>query len=627
MSLITATDLAKSYGALDVFRDVSLAIPPRGRIGLVGANGVGKTTLLRILAGLETPSAGQVHYARHLRLGYLPQEAQLSDPEQSLWDFCRQAFASLIAMEDELAHLAAKMIQPEQRAQAMEAYSRLQLTFEQQGGYTYEQRIRQTLIGLGFDEGDFGRPLGHLSGGQRTRALLAHILLTAPNLLLLDEPTNHLDLEALEWLEATLKEWEGAVLLVSHDRYFLDRVVETVWELTPEGLEVYRGNYSAYLQQRAERYQRRLEEYRALQETIEREEEYIRRNLAGQNARQAIGRRKRLERLLEEAQRLPPPTPRAMRLSFGEVERSGDLVLRTQGLIIGYRDEGQPLFHVPDLVLRRGECAAIIGPNGAGKTTFLKTLLGEVPPYAGEVILGASLKIGYFAQAHERLDPQKTLLETILNERPDWLPAQGRDYLARFLFTGDEVFKPVVLLSGGERGRLALACLALQGANFLLLDEPTNHLDLYAQEVLQAVLAEYQGTILLVSHDRYLIDALATQVWEVIPQVGQLRVFAGTYSEYRTALQAQVSAPKPAASAASRRLNTRRSDANERRRQQQLQAIEAHIAALEVELARITHLLEHPPADPAQVAQLGSDYQRLQRQLDEALEQWESLLG
>jgi len=292
------------------------------------------------------------------------------------------------------------------------------------------------------------------------------------------------------------------VLIVSHDRYFLDQVATAILEMTP-ALEEYRGNYSAYLLQREDRYRRRLTEFQEQQEFIAKEEEYIRRNIAGQNTRQAQGRRKRLERMLEEARLTPPRQNRRLHLNLGNATRSGDLVLRTYGLSVGYADEGTPLFTVPDLTLVRGECAAIIGPNGAGKTTFLKTILGQIPPYAGETRLGSSLQIGYFAQAHEGLHPTWTLMEEIQAQAPKMLPAEVRDYLAKFLFTGDDAFKEVSLLSGGERGRLALAVLALKGANLLLLDEPTNHLDLPSQEILQTVLADFNGTILLVSHDRF----------------------------------------------------------------------------------------------------------------------------
>jgi ATP-binding cassette, subfamily F, member 3 len=416
MPLLTANDLSKSFGPVDIFSEISLSIPHRARIGLVGPNGVGKTTLLRILLGLEEPSGGTIQRARGLRLAYLPQEARLTSG-RTLWQECLTVFAGLLDRQSELVRLEGEMADPGRAEAALEAYGRLQMEFEHLGGYTFETRIRMVLTGLGFTPVDFNRPLKQLSGGQRTRALLGKLLLEDPDLLLLDEPTNHLDIAAVEWLENYLRDWPGAVLIVSHDRYFLDQVVDTVWEMTP-ALEVYRGNYSAYLVQREGRYQHRLEEYQAQAEFVEKEEDYIRRNIAGQNTRQAQGRRKRLERMLEEARLAPPKQPRRLKFRLQAVGRSGDLVLRTHSLAVGYHDEGRPLFHAPDLVLKRGECAAVIGPNGAGKTTFLKTLLEQVPPYSGEVQLGASLQIGYFAQAHEDLRDERTLMDEIQSVRP-----------------------------------------------------------------------------------------------------------------------------------------------------------------------------------------------------------------
>jgi len=628
MSLLTANSLAKSFGPVDIFSDVTLSIPHRARIGLVGPNGVGKTTLLRILLGDEEPSAGEVQYARGLRMAYLPQEARLLT-DRTLWQECLTVFADLIERQTELARLEAVMADPDQAETALASYGRLQEEFERLGGYTFETRVRQTLTGLGFGRSDINRPLKHLSGGQRTRALLAKLLLSDPDLLLLDEPTNHLDISAVEWLENYLKDWSGAVLIVSHDRYFLDQVVDTVLEMTPT-LETYHGNYSAYLVQREERYQRRLEEYQIQQEFIEKEEDYIRRNIAGQNTRQAQGRRRRLERMLEEVRLAPPRQARKLRFRLQAIGRSGDLVLRTETLSVGYHDEGRPLFNAPDLLLKRGECAAVIGPNGAGKTTFLKTLLEQIPPFSGEVRLGASLQIGYFAQAHEGLRSDHTLMEEINKVAPHMLPAEVRDYLAKFLFTGDDVFKEVKLLSGGERGRLALAQLALQGTNLLLLDEPTNHLDLPSQELLQSLLGDYQGTILLVSHDRYLIDALATQVWEVEPAQRTLRVFEGTYSEYRAARQ--VEATQAAAGKAieqnQRSEKERPRNVNsgaERKRKERLRSIEAEITDLESQIAGVSRQLENPPADAAKVVQLGRDYQNLQHNLETRLSEWSAL--
>lgn len=626
MPVLTAQSLAKSYGSLDLFSDITFSVPNRARIGLVGANGIGKTTLLRILVGEEDASEGTIHRAHGTRLGYLPQEAHLNS-ELTLWQECLSVFQTLIDRQSDLHRLEARMAQSHDE-ELLATYGRLQAEFEALGGYTFETRIRMTLGGLGFSKADEKRPIPQLSGGQRTRALLAKLLLSEPDLLLMDEPTNHLDIAAVEWLEDYLKTWPGAVLIVSHDRYFLDQVATVIWEMSP-ALEEFRGNYSAYLLQREERYQRRIEEYEAQTEFIEKEEEYIRRNIAGQNTRQAQGRRKRLERLLEEARLTPPTQKRSLRLHLTQATRSGDLVIRTRGLSVGYADEGKPLFSVPDLTLVRGECAAIIGPNGAGKTTFLKTILEQLPPLAGEVVLGSSLQIGYFAQAHEGLHPNWTLIEEIQGVVPKMLPAEARDYLAKFLFTGDDVFKEVNLLSGGERGRLAMACLALQNANLLLLDEPTNHLDLPSQEILQNVLADFAGTIILVSHDRYLIDALATQIWEVIPGDSKLHVFEGTYSEYRAMKQLSAAEVEQKAHfsrvAAVKKAKPSISKDQQRRIRLQIEKLEGEIALLEQHLKALEVELENPPADPGKVQRLGEEYARVQGDLEERVEEWSRL--
>ena len=626
MSLLSGTDLAKSFGAQDVFAGVALAIPHQARIALVGPNGVGKTTLLRILAGLEAQDAGRLQRARSVRIGYLAQETLAAEGAQallsvSLWDWCVSALAGLRAQESELQRLEQAMADPRQAEEAMARYGPLQEAFERVGGYVYPARVRRVLNGLGFTPAEDGVPLGRLSGGERTRAELARLLLEDPDLLVLDEPTNHLDVEAVEWLEGWLTEWPGAVLVVSHDRYFLDRVAENVWELSPRGLETYRGNYTDYFHQRQERRAFQLAAHAAQQEHVRKEQDFIRRNLAGQNTRQAQGRRKRLERMLRDEAIERPETEKTVHLTLQPAPRSGDLVLETGSLEVGYLDDPVALFSVPDLVLRRGECAALIGPNGAGKTTFLKTILGQTVAYAGNVRMGASLHPGYFAQAHQGLQPSRTVLQEIQQAAPRWTVGQCRDFLARFLFVGETVEKTIGVLSGGERGRVALATLALQGANLLLLDEPTNHLDLPSQEILQDALQDFPGTILLVSHDRYLINALATQVWAIHPGKRRMEVFAGDYTAY----------------AAQRRLEQERvrgAEVGERRRDKPrprdpsvgaLRAAEESIAGLEAELAELASLLESAGADVTRVTELGARYAQLEARLEAEFAAWEQL--
>jgi ATP-binding cassette subfamily F protein 3 len=638
LSLLTGSQLAKSYGPDDIFAAVEVAIPHGARIGLVGPNGAGKTTLLRLLAGLEEPSAGVVQRSKGLRLGYLAQESALYS-EGTLWQEMLGAFVDLRERESELARLEAAMADPAQFEAALERYGPLQQQFELDGGYIYETRIKQVLTGLNFEPADFDRPVTQLSGGQKTRALLGRLLLESPDLLILDEPTNHLDIHAVEWLEGWLNDWNGSVLIVSHDRYFLDQVVSSVWELAFGGLAEFRGNYSAYLVQRADRHARHQAEYETQQALIAREQDYIRRNIAGQNTRQARGRLRRLDQLMDTDEGKLIDRPREhgqIKLNLQTNLRSGDRVIETHDLAVGYADDGKVLFRAPDLLLWREECAALIGPNGAGKTTFLKTLLGEIQPLAGSVKLGSSLKVGYFAQAHEGLDPERTAMEEVLavQEMP---PGRARDYLARFLFSGDDVFKKIGVLSGGERGRVALAKLALAGANLLLLDEPTNHLDIPAQEVLQAVLAGFPGTILLVSHDRYLIDALATQIWSV--EDGALELFKGSWTEYVAARDGQereklvdklergARAPVPAGSKPDADAQARRQKTAERKRAARLGELEGAIAALEQRLARLSRDLEEAGTggDVARVRALGEEYALVQVELNTRLVDWEQL--
>ena len=668
MSMLTLTNLGQAYGDFDVFAGINASIPNDAKIGLVGPNGIGKTSLLRVLAGLDAPHAGSVHVSQGTRIGYLRQEAMDAFAERTSTIYAEMltVFGNIKAQEAALQELEARMAAGETSAELLHEYSEAQQAFEIAGGYEYETRISQVLYGLGFDKEDWDTPLLLLSGGQKTRALLARLLLESPDLLILDEPTNHLDVQAIEWLEGTLKTWPGALLIVSHDRYFLDRVVDRIWEMSRAGIESYRGNYSAYLLQRQERWERREVEFNAIKEKFLKELDYVKRNIA-RDATVAMARG-RLKRLIREVRVVqagglqimldknwgqvmdqveisearwgvmdveqaikslhsPIQRPPELAMRLKTTLRSGNLVLRTTAMEIGF--PGTLLFQSDPIQLERQECAALIGPNGTGKTTFLRTLMGQLTPLSGKITFGSSLKVGYFAQTQDRLNPDNTVLDELLRHKHMML-GPARNYLAQYLFRGEDVFKPVKLLSGGERGRLALAILALEGANLLLLDEPTNHLDIPAQEVLQQVLESFEGTILLVSHDRYLIDRLATQVWEL--RAGRLHVFPGTYSAYVAERESAAMAAK--VMAAEQRAENRRAPTDDRlskndakRRERAVAEVEATIHRLEQQLAKIEHDLQSAShaQDFERVQKLSAAYSQTQASLEASMENWAEL--
>ncbi len=623
MSILTASNLAKSYGPQDVFEGVSLEVPHGAKIALVGPNGSGKTTLLHLIAGLEKLTAGTIHRAKGLCVAYLPQQADLCSTG-TLLEAMLEIFADLQTQAAELRRLEAAMADPATSEEALQKYGPALEAFEQAGGYTYEQRIEQVLSGLGFNEDDdFHRPVAQLSGGQKTRAMLARLLLEEPDLLLLDEPTNHLDLAGIEWLENYLKAWKGAVVVVAHDRAFLDTVVERVWELEWGRLERYRGNYSAYVVHKAERLALQRARHERQQQFIARTEEFIRRNIAGQRSREAKGRQKRLARL-ERIER--PQEYRPLSLDLGNAARSGDLALGLYDLTVGY-DPATPLFTVQESELRRGQRVALLGPNGSGKTTLVRTILSEVPPLAGRVRVGASVHLGYFAQAHTDLDPEKTVIETIL-DTGELTTSQARNLLGRYRFSGDDVFKCVEDLSGGEQARVALAVLTLQGANILILDEPTNHLDIPSQEVLQEALSDFGGTLLLVTHDRYLIRRLTTCVWAI--EDGQLWEFKEGYEEYHewetqrrqerrvrreTREQTEREREREARKAAEREAARRaRSQAE---LEEAIHQLETRLAQLEAQLA-----VASEQQQVERVRQLGAEHACVKAELDALLAAW-----
>ena len=673
MAILNAANVGQSFGEYDVFSGVNVSIPRDGKIGLVGPNGVGKTTLLLILAGRAQPSSGQVHLARGARFGYLSQESSDAFIGQSaantVYEEMLTVFAPLREMEARLRQIEEEMAAPTAGDALLEEYSRLLNQFEFAGGYEYETRVRMVLTGLGFRPDAWGQPLGQLSGGQKTRVLLGRLLLEAPDLLILDEPTNHLDVQAIEWLENTLNSWPGAVLVVSHDRYFLDRVANHIWEMSTSGVEVYRGNYTAYLTQRQDRWERLQHEYEAFQERVAKELDFIRRNIAGQRTQMAWGKLSRLSREVEAVRvgglgaigdlnskgwsqitaeldlkrpaatlaelqaavgALPAPTrPPVLNMRLSAAFRSGNVVLRAADLTVGYPE--RPLFTVDELELHRLESAALIGPNGTGKTTFLKVILGQLEPLAGRLTLGASLKVGYFAQAQEALNPESTVLDELLRHK-EMTISEARNYLARYLFRGDDVFSQISTLSGGERARLALAILVLEEANFLLLDEPTNHLDIPSQEVLQSALEAFNGTILLVTHDRYLVDRLASQVWE-LRQDGdgaRLEIFKGTYQEFlaaRAGKPAAVEIAGPSANGGADEPPPTLSKNELRRRAEAQATLEAEIAATETRLGALAERLQAAATaqDYARLQELTAEYEAAERRHEALFAEWEAL--
>src|SRR6266516_763363 len=637
MPIVSIIRVGKSFGAERIFRDVSLQVNEDDRIGLVGPNGAGKSTLLNILAGREEPDEGSVAVARNTRIGYLLQVTDFQ-AENTLREEMLTVFAEVRAWEHELNELGmalAAASDPTLHEQLLQRYAELQTRLEHAGGYTYEHRVDQVLDGLGFTREQQESPVLQLSGGQQTRAALGKLLLQEPDLLLLDEPTNHLDLEALEWLETYFGGWKGAMVVVVNDSYFLDKVVSRNIEMAFGRIEEYPGNYTKYLGLREERMERRTREYEAQQAHIAHTEEFIRRYKAGQRSREARGRQKLLDRL-ERVER-PQDFPE-MHFEFTPITDSGLIVLSTQKLSVGYgRDRKSPtveptvLVQVADLELLRGDRVGLIGPNGAGKTTLLKTLIGEIPPVGGQVQIGHNVRIGYYSQTHGGLDMQRTILDEV-RQASTFSEEGARSFLGRFLFSGDDVFKSIRSLRGGERSRVALAKLTLQGPNVMILDEPTNHLDLQSRQFLEEILGEFEGTLLFVSHDRYFIDSLATKVWAIEDDV--LIPYMGNYTEYRTRHQRIVldaptakKAPPVAEKPVPARPHNNKKNGEIKVRtaedvERDIERAEEQVKALEESLSQAAL-----KADAAQLTQLSSEYEQAKAHVDELFAEWERLSG
>src|SRR5437763_1211487 len=534
-------EIEKSYGPHDILKGVTWQHNPGEKVALVGRNGAGKTTLFKLLLKQEEPDRGQIVRASGLTMGHVGQHLD-AEPGMSLFDFAETAFADVLTIERKMRaieHDLADASRPD-HARLLEKYAELQHDFEHADGYTLHAEVERVLTGVGFVKGDWERPIAEFSGGQQNRAMLARVLLTKVDLLLLDEPTNHLDLNGIEFLEEFLQSFTGSFLLISHDRTFLNRTVAKIVELAHGKLIEYPGNYERFLQLRAERMEKMAKDYESQQELIEKTQDFIRRNIAGQKTKQAKSRRKMLAKL-DEAER--PETDETLanfRLEAGP--RSGAIALTADRGTAGYGEHA--VVRNFSATVRRGERYAIIGPNGSGKSTLLKTFAGRLQPLAGTVAYGHNVRVGYYDQTLGDLAPNGVVIDEVWNLDHSQTEEQVRSYLAQFSFFDDDVFKKTRDLSGGEKGRLALAKIMYAGGNLMLLDEPTNHLDVYTREALEEALERFTGALIVVSHDRYFIDRVVDNV--IVVDEGAAEIYPGNYSDYAERLKAGVAVPRPA---------------------------------------------------------------------------------
>lgn len=533
MLVLQANRISKFIGATPILSDISLQIDERDRIGLVGVNGAGKSTLLKILAGEMSHDGGDIYKSKDVRIGYLEQNGMLMS-DRTIWEEMRLVFEPLFAAEEELRRLERDMADPAligdpaKYDAVLKQYANLSDWFRDNGGFAVEAKIKSVLSGMGFGHLPPDTPIRTLSGGQKTRLALARLLLMEPDLLLLDEPTNHLDIQTLTWLETYLRSYAGAIVVVSHDRYFLDALATTIVEIERTKATRYTGNYTKFLELKKAETERRWKEYEQQQEEIARMEDFIRRNLArASTTGRAQSRRKALERM--ERLEKPAGDVKQAAIRFNIERQTGKDVLRAEGVTVAH-DGGPPLFQPISLHLRRGEAVALIGPNGIGKTTLLRGLIGELPLAAGTAQWGAGVKLGYYDQEQRDLNPDNTVLDEVWNAYPHMEEVEVRTVLGHFLFSGEDVKKKIAALSGGEKARVSLAKLMLLEANVLLLDEPTNHLDLYSKEALEAALMEFEGTLLFISHDRYFLNKMAERIVEL--STSGAEYFLGNYDDY-----------------------------------------------------------------------------------------------
>lgn len=634
MIIAQAQDLEQRFGGNTIFSNISFSVPDNARIGLVGPNGAGKTTLLKIMTGQQEPTSGQFTINKGLKVGYIAQENAL-DEDKTIWDEMLTVFDNLIEKNKRITKMQEQIAEHPEDEDLLKRYDQLAYDFEQEGGFTYQAEIKSILNGFNFKENTWQKVIGTLSGGEKTRLAFVKLLLQKPPVLLLDEPTNYLDLDTLDWLEAFLKNYQGAIITVSHDQYFLDHLANQIFELNFGKLTTFKGNYSQYVKERELMNNQQEAAYEKQQEKIKKEEEFIQKNLVrASTTKRAQSRRKALDKM----ERIKPPKHKQkVRINFTSDRPSGKEVLIAKDLTIGYPDK--TMVSDIDFQVNKNDRVAIIGPNGIGKSTLLKTIMKKLEPKDGSIKYGASLDIGYYDQELQSLDPSKTVLDTIWDRHKTMPEKDVRSILASFLFTAEDIDKTVGQLSGGQKARLTLTVLSLEKDNFLLMDEPTNHLDIEAKEVLEQALDTYDGTLLFVSHDRYFINELANKIISV--RDGHAKIYNGNYSYYldekaKQAAAVQEAEAEQTESTTSANQNKgklsyqeqKARDSQKRKLERAVSEAEARIEKLEAEEQEIQTEMANPDI-AASFEKLGPLQEKLstvQEQLDQANSDWENAL-
>ena len=639
MILLQLNHITKSFDGEDIFNDVNFEVKSGELIGIVGRNGAGKSTLMKIIAGVEDYDSGHISKVKDLKLGYLTQQMTL-DTEQTVFESMSQPFEYIISLEERMREETEWLAQHSDDYESSEyqehiaTYEKLSNDFEQREGYQYQSKIKTVLHGLSFTETDFDRPINDFSGGQKTRLSLAQMLLSEPDLLLLDEPTNHLDMETTEWLEQYLNFFNGAIVIISHDRYFLDKIVKQIYDVSLGEVRHYHGNYKQFIEQRDKYYEKRMQEYEAQQAEIKRLEDFVDKNIArASTSGMAKSRRKTLEKI--EKIDMPMLDARSANIQFDFDRNTGNDVFHIRSLEIGY--DHQPITQPINLEVFKGDHIAVIGPNGIGKSTLIKTIANQQQALGGEITTGANLRIGYYDQKQAEFKSNKTILDYVWDQYPTMPEKDIRAVLGRFLFVQEEVKKVINDLSGGEKARLQLALLMLERNNVLILDEPTNHLDIDSKEMLEQALSGFEGTIIFVSHDRYFIDQLANKVFDLDTSGGSL--YLGDYQYYVEKLEEKEalaehrkrgsasSEPQETAATSNTYQDQKQRRKEQRQIERQINEYEETITKCETEIELLDEQLTQPDifSDPEKAAEIAEQKSQIEHTLEEAMINWEEL--